>query len=238
MAGGRKVGARYRQKSRPRCRKRGYDSSFGQIHFPGTESLLERPSFPGRPRLAYEATQAIVALVSSATDTLITPPFKTWARLGAPALAISFFPLAQSAAPTAWKESLSEHQNCLDHSRNHPAVPPRITAGTTVANTTTLSSEFQITIPKEVREAQNWKPGQEIAFIPKCGGLPSRSLSRNPIPTRHRQGRNHHQLPRSQGPRLIRVIDTSAWIGWLIGCPSQTPLPSTSQSGIPGWFRP
>ena len=36
----------------------------------------------------------------------------------------------------------------------------------------------------------------------------------------------------------MRVIDTSAWIGWLIGCPSQTPLPGTSQSGIPGWFRP
>ena len=36
-----------------------------------------------------------------------------------------------------------------------------------MANTTTLSSEFQITIPKEVREAQNWKPGQEFAFIPK-----------------------------------------------------------------------
>ena len=37
-------------------------------------------------------------------------------------------------------------------------------------NTTTLSSEFQITIPKEVRESQNWKPGQEFAFIPKDGG--------------------------------------------------------------------
>ena len=44
-------------------------------------------------------------------------------------------------------------------------------------------------------------------------GLPSRSLSHNPRSTRHRQGRNHHQLPRSQGPLLIRVIDTSAWIG-------------------------
>ena len=40
----------------------------------------------------------------------------------------------------------------------------------TMTNTTTLSSEFQITIPKEVREAQNWKPGQEFAFIPKDGG--------------------------------------------------------------------
>ena len=68
MAGGKQAGARHRQKSRPRCRKRGYDSSFAQIHFPGTESLLKRPSFPDRPRLAYEATQAIVALVSSAND--------------------------------------------------------------------------------------------------------------------------------------------------------------------------
>ena len=39
-----------------------------------------------------------------------------------------------------------------------------------MANTTTLSSEFQITIPKEVRESQKWKPGQEFAFIPKAGG--------------------------------------------------------------------
>ena len=39
-----------------------------------------------------------------------------------------------------------------------------------MANTTTLSSKFQITIPKEVREAQNWKAGQEFAFIPKGGG--------------------------------------------------------------------
>ena len=37
-------------------------------------------------------------------------------------------------------------------------------------NTTTLSSKFQITILKEVREAQNWKAGQEFAFIPKGGG--------------------------------------------------------------------
>ena len=36
----------------------------------------------------------------------------------------------------------------------------------------------------------------------------------------------------------MRVIDTSAWIGRLIGFPSQTPLPGTSQSGISGWFQP
>lgn len=41
----------------------------------------------------------------------------------------------------------------------------------TMANTTTLSSEFQITIPKEVREAQNWEPGQEFALITKESGV-------------------------------------------------------------------
>ena len=39
-----------------------------------------------------------------------------------------------------------------------------------MANTAILSSRFRITIPKEVREAQDWKPGQKFAFIPKDGG--------------------------------------------------------------------
>ena len=39
-----------------------------------------------------------------------------------------------------------------------------------MANTTTQSSKFQITIPKEVRKAQNWKSGQKFAFIPRDGG--------------------------------------------------------------------
>jgi AbrB family looped-hinge helix DNA binding protein len=37
--------------------------------------------------------------------------------------------------------------------------------------TATLSSKFQISIPKAVREAHNWKAGQEFAFIPKGGGV-------------------------------------------------------------------
>ena len=36
----------------------------------------------------------------------------------------------------------------------------------------------------------------------------------------------------------MRVIDTSAWIGWLIGCPLERAVPGTSQSRMPGWFRP
>ena len=30
-----------------------------------------------------------------------------------------------------------------------------------------ISSKFQISIPKEVRDQQGWKPGQELVFIPK-----------------------------------------------------------------------
>ena len=37
-------------------------------------------------------------------------------------------------------------------------------------NTTTLSSKFQISIPKAVRESQNWKAGQKFAFVPNNGG--------------------------------------------------------------------
>ena len=36
---------------------------------------------------------------------------------------------------------------------------------------TKLSSKFQISIPKEVREQQGWSAGQEFVFIPKGGGV-------------------------------------------------------------------
>jgi AbrB family looped-hinge helix DNA binding protein len=37
--------------------------------------------------------------------------------------------------------------------------------------TATLSSKFQICIPKAVRTAQRWHAGQVLAFIPKGEGL-------------------------------------------------------------------
>jgi AbrB family looped-hinge helix DNA binding protein len=37
--------------------------------------------------------------------------------------------------------------------------------------TAKLSSKFQISIPKTVREAHNWQAGQEFAFIPKGEGV-------------------------------------------------------------------
>lgn len=40
-----------------------------------------------------------------------------------------------------------------------------------MADTATLSAKFQISIPKPLREARNWKAGQRFAFIPKGAGL-------------------------------------------------------------------
>lgn len=37
--------------------------------------------------------------------------------------------------------------------------------------TTTLSSKFQISIPKGVREEQDWQAGQRFVFIPKGKGM-------------------------------------------------------------------
>jgi AbrB family looped-hinge helix DNA binding protein len=37
--------------------------------------------------------------------------------------------------------------------------------------TATLSSEFQIAIPKTVREERRWRAGQEFIFVPKGEGV-------------------------------------------------------------------
>jgi len=37
--------------------------------------------------------------------------------------------------------------------------------------TATLSSKYQISIPKVVREEQHWEAGQEFVFIPKGKGV-------------------------------------------------------------------
>jgi len=42
----------------------------------------------------------------------------------------------------------------------------------------TLSSKFQISIPKEVRDLQNWDAGQEFVFIPK-----GKAVLLVPVPT-------------------------------------------------------
>ena len=38
-------------------------------------------------------------------------------------------------------------------------------------DTATLSAKFQISIPKAVRTARQWKAGQKFAFIPKGTGV-------------------------------------------------------------------
>jgi AbrB family looped-hinge helix DNA binding protein len=40
-----------------------------------------------------------------------------------------------------------------------------------MTDTATLSSKFQISVPKRVREAQHWHAGQEFVFIPKGKGV-------------------------------------------------------------------
>nr|WP_199720651.1 AbrB/MazE/SpoVT family DNA-binding domain-containing protein [Stagnimonas aquatica] len=40
-----------------------------------------------------------------------------------------------------------------------------------MAATATLSSKFQISIPKAVRDEQQWRAGQELVFIPKGRGV-------------------------------------------------------------------
>jgi len=40
-----------------------------------------------------------------------------------------------------------------------------------VSETATLSSKFQISIPKAIRSTQNWEAGQIFAFIPKGTGV-------------------------------------------------------------------
>jgi AbrB family looped-hinge helix DNA binding protein len=38
-------------------------------------------------------------------------------------------------------------------------------------NTAKLSSKFQLSIPKAVRDENGWRAGQEFAFVPKAGGV-------------------------------------------------------------------
>jgi len=40
-----------------------------------------------------------------------------------------------------------------------------------MAATATLSSKFQISLPKAIREEQHWQAGQEFVFIPKGKGV-------------------------------------------------------------------
>jgi len=40
-----------------------------------------------------------------------------------------------------------------------------------VNDVTTISPKYQVSIPKALRDALHWRPGQKLAFIPKGNGL-------------------------------------------------------------------
>jgi AbrB family looped-hinge helix DNA binding protein len=40
-----------------------------------------------------------------------------------------------------------------------------------MSNSATLSSKFQISIPKDIRDSMRWEAGQELVFIPKGKGV-------------------------------------------------------------------
>jgi AbrB family looped-hinge helix DNA binding protein len=92
-------------------------------------------------------------------------------------------PLARECSLHALLEGLGR----IDRERhcNHPILPSAATPAkgvflpnrdrrfedTTMTATATLSSKFQISIPKAVREEQRWQAGQEFVFIPKGKGV-------------------------------------------------------------------
>ena len=105
-------------------------------------------------------------------------------------------------------------------------------------NSGKLSPKYQIAIPKEVRESLNWKVGQKLVFLPKemvCWSFRNRRSKiwlaggcRGAIP---------EELPRSQRPLLMRVVDTSAWIEWVrktsVGASLRPELPPKDRWLVP-----
>ena len=57
-----------------------------------------------------------------------------------------------------------------------------------MADVATLSSEFQISIPKAVREHQQWEAGQKLVFVPKGKGVLLVPGSRFDLPGHARLG--------------------------------------------------
>jgi AbrB family looped-hinge helix DNA binding protein len=47
----------------------------------------------------------------------------------------------------------------------------RYTRGKIMAPTATLSSKYQISVPKAIRDDLHWEAGQEFVFIPKGKGV-------------------------------------------------------------------
>lgn len=89
-----------------------------------------------------------------------------------------------------------------------------------MAETATLSSKFQISIPKAIRAAQHWEAGLTFAFIPKGTGVLLVPVPKRGGAERPRARRVLRRLSRPDGSVLMILVDTSAWIEWLIGSPT------------------
>jgi AbrB family looped-hinge helix DNA binding protein len=50
-------------------------------------------------------------------------------------------------------------------------ISPSMKFESEMSSTATLSSKFQISIPKAVRDELHWEAGQEFVFIPKDKGV-------------------------------------------------------------------
>lgn len=70
-----------------------------------------------------------------------------------------------------------------------------------MADTATLSTKFQISIPKSVRAQQQWHAGQEFVFLPKGKGVlvmpvpefeDLRGLAKNADPQNYRDRKDRH----------------------------------------------
>ena len=80
--------------------------------------------------------------------------------------------LAPAARGEADVEMLSRHRAAsLISLCRRLTLSPSTGEGKTMAAMATLSSKFQISIPKAIRTAQHWEAGLTFAFIPKGTGV-------------------------------------------------------------------
>ena len=82
-----------------------------------------------------------------------------------------------------------------------------------------LSPKFKVSIPKAVRERLAWNPRQKIAFIARADGVLMTAIPEREDPAGIAQGANSRRLSESKRSLLMRVVDTSDWINWMLCSP-------------------
>ena len=83
----------------------------------------------------------------------------------------------------------------------------------------TVSSKFQISIPKEVREQLGVAARPEGRVHREARRLPDRPGAETRRLGGDSSRRQHGGLSRPERSILMRVVDTSAWIEWVVGSP-------------------